>query len=930
MLVTRFLKYCLIVLSVSCVSVIQVSAKESRNSEEKKISTNGFSYLIEPLPQWVTAVDRIKKTADTGSSMHYDLVDKQVKVEKDNVTDFTHIIRVIDSSAGLDNGTQIDVSFDPSYQTLVFHQINLTRDGKSINKLTANTIRMMQRETQLEAKMYDGLVTANIVLGDVRVGDKVEYAYSIRGENPVFKGKYSYVDWVPTTIGPIDSYQLRLLSPLDRVFNVKASPEYQVVKALSKNQNEIIVSRKLIPQFNYDQTAPMSAYSNQQIYVSEYNNWGEVANWAANLFNVQPSAEVKIKANEIKSANKNQEEQLLAALNFTQTEIRYLGMEIGPNTHKPHTPEEVMKQRFGDCKDKSLLFVSLLNELGIQAKPILVSTDFKDGVMDFAPNPLAFDHVIAKVDFDHKTYYLDPTRAYQTGALDGRVSTNLGLGLLVDASTQNLTEMPSSFNKKRITVNEHIIVTHFNEEPMMQSTVTYYGDLAEVMRNVIANQPKDKLDSIFESDYLKFYPKIQRQGGIEVIESETENAVSIMQKFKMIGFWTYPEERALYTEIAYWNALLSLNHPNESNRKIPFAISSPGSYVQEVVFDLPEDVLQVESLNRYKENNSVFSYRLDYESTKRQAKFVSNLEFRKDHVSVREWPEFVENTIDARKGLASAFYIPVVSTSRYEKLKEEVTALEKSAKNDKKLTKVQLKAKYKILVLKAQLEGDRLLPSFRAKALQELGISEDNVGQAALAKAHFEQAIKLAPEDASIYTDAAVNAFTLGDDKLAIQYGNKSLELAPSDDGILNTLAYANYYSKRYDQAKQNLADYYKTSDKSRKGYISIWLYLSMLSNGDDADKLIKEYLPSLNESDWPNAILFTLLDTNKYQDTLKQAKDGKQDESKLCELYYYMGEKYLTQGDKVRAKEFFNKSINTGIVEYTEYTMSKRRLSQL
>ena len=38
--------------------------------------------------------------------------------------------------------------------------------------------------------MYDGRETLSIVLDDVRVGDEIDYAYSLRGGNPVFGDKF--------------------------------------------------------------------------------------------------------------------------------------------------------------------------------------------------------------------------------------------------------------------------------------------------------------------------------------------------------------------------------------------------------------------------------------------------------------------------------------------------------------------------------------------------------------------------------------------------------------------------------------------------------------------------------------------------------------------------------------------------------------------
>jgi len=68
---------------------------------------------------------------------------------------------------------------------------------------------------------------------------------------------------------------------------------------------------------------------------------------------------------------------VLVALEFVQKQIRYFGTEIGPYSHRPASPETVLKRRYGDCKDKVALLSTLLDRLDIRATPILVSATMR-------------------------------------------------------------------------------------------------------------------------------------------------------------------------------------------------------------------------------------------------------------------------------------------------------------------------------------------------------------------------------------------------------------------------------------------------------------------------------------------------------------------------------------------------------------------------
>ncbi len=52
--------------------------------------------------------------------------------------------------------------------------------------------------------------------------------------------------------------------------------------------------------------------------------------------------------------------------------------------------------------------------------------------------------------------------------------------------------------------------------------------------------------------------------------------------------------------------------------------------------------------------------------------------------------------------------------------------------------------------------------------------------------------------------------------------------------------------------------------------------------------------------------------------------------EVSLCKLYFYVGEKYLLHGDEKQARSYFQKVVDTDVVEFIEYAAAKRRLASL
>lgn len=83
-----------------------------------------------------------------------------------------------------------------------------------------------------------------------------------------------------------------------------------------------------------------------------------------------------------------------ALYTYVSRQIRYLAIEIGVGGFQPHPPADVYKNKYGDCKDKATLLISMLGKIGLRAYPALVGTR---GVVEAdpkAPTLATFDHVI--------------------------------------------------------------------------------------------------------------------------------------------------------------------------------------------------------------------------------------------------------------------------------------------------------------------------------------------------------------------------------------------------------------------------------------------------------------------------------------------------------------------------------------------------------
>jgi len=125
---------------------------------------------------------------------------------------FIHSDRRVLTMDGVEKDSNLKIDFDPNYETLTWHWARVWRDGRHLDRLDTNSVQVVRQEKDLDEAMLNGEKSAILVLDDVRVGDVIDYAYSLKGNNPVSAGHFSAV--VPVELEqPADRLLTRVLWP---------------------------------------------------------------------------------------------------------------------------------------------------------------------------------------------------------------------------------------------------------------------------------------------------------------------------------------------------------------------------------------------------------------------------------------------------------------------------------------------------------------------------------------------------------------------------------------------------------------------------------------------------------------------------------------------------------------------------------------------
>lgn len=555
-----------------------------------------------PLPDWFSpcaglaldAASRLTPRADASSTGEdFLLFDRQIDIATAATT--THIAYQITSQAGLSNGAQLTLAFDPSYESLTYHFIRLWRNGQAQDRLDLSEIKVLQQERDLDRQMYNGQLSTLLLLHDVRVGDIIEYACTRTGTNPVFNGKFvdtEHIGWV----SPMRQQRLRVIVPGGRTIHSRVHGARALTHRKHQRPNgdiELWWEGLDLAPIVADSGAPDWFVQFPYIELSEFADWAAVAGWATPLYalNEPLSPEIKEKLASLTRGIANEETKVIAILDFLQREIRYLGIELGPNSHQPHQPGTVFGQRFGDCKDKTLLLCAMLRELNLPAHPVLVNTYRRDRIKECLPSPYAFNHVIAKVLVNRQSFYLDATQSYQRGNLARRNPADDSAGLPVMAAAQGLeswTGQPLAQAKREI--REVYDLAGYDKPATVAISYRYEGETANGFRYYLANASVEEVTRDFVDAHKRAHPNLQLATQLRWDDDEARNAIQVNFTYTVPDLWKRQNQREVYEAVFYpWPLRDYINQPDNLTRTAPLSLNHPVNIVVRTIINFHDD-----------------------------------------------------------------------------------------------------------------------------------------------------------------------------------------------------------------------------------------------------------------------------------------------------------------------------------------------------
>ncbi len=352
---------------------------------------------------------------------------------------------------------------------------------------------------------------ARLSIPTLEIGDIYEVAYRRDDLKQNYFGNYyggrHYLHF--DSMVQTDLSELVLIKPLvkkmfTRQVNTGLKPSLQkdgsreILIWRAANLSPIIAEAHMPP---WPEVAP-------QVEMTTYPDWTAFADWWWHMIKEQfeTTPDIRKTVADLTRGASGQEEKARRIFNFITEKIRYVAWEFGEHGYKPYKAGAIFSRQFGDCKDKSILLITMLKEIGISAYPALVYSTHQRGREDLSLAMIGhFNHCIAYVPGLKGGIFLDGTG--ERHGMNEPLANNLGArALVIQDGKARLLTVPETDPLKMSLTRAFDIVIYKDKSAAITARMQASGFFAPSFRNRYATEGKRR--ELLEKQYASALGKV--------------------------------------------------------------------------------------------------------------------------------------------------------------------------------------------------------------------------------------------------------------------------------------------------------------------------------------------------------------------------------------------------------------------------------------
>jgi len=321
------------------------------------------------------------------------------------------------SEGGVQAFGQLRFGYNAANDRLDIGYVRVTKADGSVVTAGPDAVQDLSPTVQMVAPVYTDYHEKHVTVPSLRPGDLLEYETTTTYQTPLAPGQFwTQHDFNQLTV--VLDEQLEIDIPAGRTVTVKNKPGLEP-KITDANGRRVYLwtSSHLTgseePKDDKDKKdkkkKKKKADEIPDVQITTFSNWEEVGRWYAGLEKDRraPSPEVRAKAQELTKGLTTDVDKTEALYDFVAQNFRYVSLSLGLARYQPQPAADILRNQYGDCKDKNTLLAALLEAEGLHSSSVLINSYRK--LDPDVPSPSQFNHVITKLPLGKDDLWMDAT-----------------------------------------------------------------------------------------------------------------------------------------------------------------------------------------------------------------------------------------------------------------------------------------------------------------------------------------------------------------------------------------------------------------------------------------------------------------------------------------------------------------------------------------
>jgi transglutaminase-like putative cysteine protease/tetratricopeptide (TPR) repeat protein len=423
-----------------------------------------------------------------------------------SATSTYYVVFKVVTQKGAEEWADISLNWEPWHEERPTLRARVITPDQAEHILDPKTIADAAAH-ESDRKIYSDRRVVRAPLPAMTTGVVVEVEFIEKESAPIF-GAGTVGEFYFGRSVPVKRARLVLNAPasLPLQYRLQLLPDLKPQRIEQNGRVQVVFEAgPLEPLVNAPEYLPSDIPAYPHVTFSTGVSWQKMAEEYSRIVDERiATTDVHPQVSQILAGKTGRPEKIAAIVQDLNRQVRYTGIEFGEAAIVPHTPGETWNRKYGDCKDKSVLLVSLLRAAEIPAYIALLDAGFGQDVMPDLPGMGLFDHAIVYVP-GSPDVWIDATDEY---ARPGQLpSADQGrLALIARSGEHTLHPTPVNLSSDNLFVENREFYLAENGPARIVETSEPHGSLESPYRQSYSDkdnkESKEQLTNYVKSHYL--------------------------------------------------------------------------------------------------------------------------------------------------------------------------------------------------------------------------------------------------------------------------------------------------------------------------------------------------------------------------------------------------------------------------------------------